>query len=415
MTADLDTFRSDAAAWLAANLTKTEHGGRRVRGLHADSTDDMDKARDIQRKLYDAGYAGITYPKEYGGQGLSDAHERAFNEVAADYEMPDFSILGGTTYGVCLPTLLAHGSDAFKKEHLPKILRGDELWCQFFSEPEAGSDLAASQTRATKDGDNWVLNGAKIWSSLAHFADYGLCLTRTNWDVPKHSGLTWFAVPTNAKGLEILPIREINGNTGFCQEFFDDVVIPDLHRVGDVNQGWTVTQTMLAYERGAGREGPEEAGFAPLAPDLVSLARRSGRAGDPRVRQLVAEAHTNDIVQEVLQKRIEESMRMSGMNAGVAAYGKLGKGIYNPIRARIAMEIAGSASLAWKADDTEAVTTAIRYLNGREMSIAGGTNEMQRNGISERVLGLPREPSFDRDKPFTEVLRGARNWTGKVG
>ncbi len=287
---------------------------------------------------------------------------------------------------------------------------------QFFSEPEAGSDLAGIRSRATRDGDRWILNGSKIWSSGAYYADYGMCLARTNWDVPKHRGLTWFAVATTAPGVTVQPITEINGDAEFCQEFFDDVELTDGDVIGEVDQGWRVAQTMLVFERGGGgSEPPGRAREAGLAPDLVALARRVGRDQDPVVRQLIARAHINDFAQQRLGARVAARLRASkGTDHGVAAYGKLASGVLDPIRARIGMQIGGPEALLWEPGDVGGKTPSLNYLNGRVMAIAGGTNEMQRNGIGERVLGLPREPSFDSNKPFSEVIRNARNWNGQV-
>jgi alkylation response protein AidB-like acyl-CoA dehydrogenase len=261
-----------------------------------------------------------------------------------------------------------------------------------------------------------VLNGAKIWSSGAYYADWGMCLARTNWDVPKHSGLTWFAVRTDAPGVTIRPIREINGGTEFCEEFFDDVELTDDDVIGEVNRGWSVAQFMLVHERGGGSLSvmPSQ-GRRRLAPDLVALARRAGREKDPVARQLLARAHVNDYAISQLTRRIAKRMPMAkGMEAGLASYGKLAIGTFQPIRARIGVEIGGSAALLWAEGEDEATAPAVDYLNGRVNSIAGGTNEVQRNAIGERVLGLPREPSFDTDRPFSEVVRNARHWTGKV-
>ena len=199
--------------------------------------------------------------------------------------------------------MLAHASPDFLRRHIPKMLSGESVWVQFFSEPSAGSDLAGVQTRADRDGDRWILNGAKIWSTGAAYADYGMCLARTNWDVPKHQGLTWFAVRCDAPGVTVQPIREISGGEDFCQEFFDDVELSDDDVIGEVNNGWAVAQTMLIYERGGapasgGLSGGGLVAMQPakrtLAPDLVDLARRVGRVEDPQVRQLIARAHIND-------------------------------------------------------------------------------------------------------------------------
>jgi alkylation response protein AidB-like acyl-CoA dehydrogenase len=411
---DLETYRVQVRTWMTENME------RRVGPVEQHEVDYytpevMARSRALQRRLYEAGYAGITFPKEYGGQGLPPTHEAAFFEEAKDFVLPDFGIVGGTTFGVCVPTMVAHGQPAFLAEFIPKVLAGEALVCQFFSEPSSGSDLAGARTRATKDGELWILNGQKIWSTYAHLADWGLCLARSDWDQPKHRGLTWFAVPCDSPGLTIRPIRQINETSEFCEDFFDDVSIPDLYRIGDVNEGWTVTQTMLVRERGAGRPVDVDAELHPgsLAPDVVALASRAGTTEDPTVRQKIGRAHTIDFVGATLFARIGELNTLGRLDAGAAAYGKLFRGVYDPVRARIAVEVGGPGALAWQPGDAEGKGTSLYYLNCRIMSIAGGTNEMQRNGIGERKLGLPREPSFDTGKPFSQVLRDAANWTGK--
>jgi alkylation response protein AidB-like acyl-CoA dehydrogenase len=416
MPVDIDQFRREARAWIQANLDPRRPGMRTARGgSDARTHEDIAEARALQRRLFDAGYAGISFPVECGGRGLTAAHERAFREEAADYVTPDLGVAGSVTYGPIARSILAHASPVFVEQHISKILSGEEIWCQFYSEPEAGSDLAGIRTRATRDGDNWVINGSKIWSSGAYYADWAMCLARTDWDVPKHRGLTWFAVPTDAKGLTIRQIAQINGNAEFCEEFLDDVVVTNDDIIGEVNRGWSVTQTMLVYERGAGESGVSTLEPRELAPDLVALARRVGRTGDPVVRQAIARAHINDYAQYHLGRRIAERLRASATpDPAVAAYSKLAAGTLAPVRARLGLEVGGSEALAWAKDDDEAQRPAINYLNGRQISIAAGTNEMQRNGIGERVLGLPREPSFDTAKPFNEVLRSARNWSGRV-
>jgi alkylation response protein AidB-like acyl-CoA dehydrogenase len=421
MAPTVDEYRANARAWLA------EHVERRAderetgidasrRGLHEVTQEQIDAERPKQKALYEAGFAGITWPAEFGGQGLSAAHERAFQEEAEGYQLPDFNLVGGTTFGVCAPVILAFASDDFKRRHIPRILRGDELWCQFFSEPVAGSDLAGIQTRATRDGDTWVLNGAKVWSSFAHLADWGLCLTRTDWTVPKHHGLTWFGVPVHAEGITMRVIRQINGGADFCEEFFDDVVIPDAERIGEVNQGWTVARAMLVFERGGSTsevpDTPIDPG--PLAPDLVEVARAVERTDDPLARQLVAQAHGLDYLHQVLGRRIAVTMSQSGGDAGVAAYSKLAQGTFEAERAVLAMRLARGGAIVWGDKYGPGASTALAFLNGRLNAIAGGTDQMQRNAISEQVLGLPREPSFERGKPFDQVLRDAAKWDGAV-
>jgi alkylation response protein AidB-like acyl-CoA dehydrogenase len=417
----VEEFSARARAWLEDNFDRrppARAGGANLRGVDLKTVENVKPEREKQRRLYEAGFAGITYPKEYGGQGLTVEHERAFNRVASEFAMPDMGVAGGTTFSVCAKTMLAHASPEFLRRHIPAILAGEELWVQFFSEPEAGSDLAGIRTRATRDGDRWILEGAKIWTSGAYYADYGMCLARTNWDVPKHKGLTWFGVPIRAKGVTVEPIREINGDAEFCQEFFDGVELSDDDIIGEVDHGWRVAQAMLVFERGGGDNSsyvPKVAGDD-LAPDLVAIARRTGRDKDPRVRQLIAQAHINDFAQVQLAEHITRmALSARGNEAAIAAYGKLAAGMYGAIRGQLGMQIAGADGLLWAGDDLEGRTAAIGYLNARQFAIAGGTNEVQRNGIGERVLGLPREPSFDSTKPFNEVLRNARNWSGQVG
>ncbi|MCH2170441.1 acyl-CoA dehydrogenase family protein [Myxococcota bacterium] len=415
----IDDFRTEARNWISQNLEPLEHSNTKIlRGVDNLSAEDLPPERELQRKIYQAGYAGISWPAEYGGQGLTKQHEVVFVEESANYRMPDFGVLTGTTFLVCGNTMLAHASPDFLSRHIPRILAGDELVVQFFSEPSAGSDLAGLTTRATRDGDDWILNGSKTWSSGAACADWGMCLARTNWDVPKHRGLTWFAVPCNAPGLRIDPIKEINGDEEFCQEFFDDVRISDAERIGPVDGGWNITHSMLVFERGAGRVVSETAPAGPgeLAPDLVALAQRLGRTSAPNVRQLIASAHIDDYARQQLAYRIAGQIRKNGANTGMAAYGKLATGTYDPIRAQIALEIGGAAALTWEKGDRDGIEPSIDYLNSRVMSIAGGSNEVQRNGISERVLDLPREPAFDLDKPFREVERGGpgTEWSGKT-
>jgi alkylation response protein AidB-like acyl-CoA dehydrogenase len=418
-TADLEAFRMQARSWLEDNLDRRDPQAQRahLRVAHQNTAKSIADAREVQRKVRDGGYAGISFPTEYGGRGLTEAHHRIFDHEAAGFAMPDFGVVSGTTMEVCARTMLIHASPELLRRHIPMILSGDALWVEFFSEPAAGSDLAGIRTRADRDSSRWIINGSKIWSSGAYFADFGMCLTRSNWDVPKHRGLTWFAVPTDADGVTIRPIKQINGDAEFCEVFFDNVELTDDDLIGQVDDGWAVTQTMLVFEREAARFFlPDRSADTGLAPDMVELAQKAGREKDPIVRQLVARATINDFAQQQLSVGVEARLGSpEGMDHGIAAYVKLAAGTMVPIRARIGMEIGGSQALMWRPGDVEAMTSSINYLNGRLMSIAGGTNEMQRNGIGERILGLPREPSFDATRPFRDVIRDAQSWNGKVG
>ena len=412
---ELAAYRDEVRAWLAGNLAR--RSGPALRASHDVTPEQLAADRALQRKVYEAGYLGITVPVEYGGQGLTPAHQRVWEEESARYEVPmPGGVASAVTQNIVVPTLLAHASEEQKREWIPKLLRGEEIWVQLLSEPGAGSDLAGLLTRATRDGDVWVLNGTKVWSSGAMSADFGICLARTDWDAPKHRGLTWFKVPLHDPRVTVRPVREINGSSEFCEEFLDDVVVGDDMVIGEVNGGWPIANFMLGVERagtatgghaarGGGRAGPRR-----LAPDLVALAEARGVAGDGAVRQLIARAHINDWMQDRLTARAMQAMRVGAADPSIASLLKLGVGILQPLRAAAAMEIAGRAGVAWDAEGSPGHAAAVNFLNGRIMSIAGGSNQIQRNIVGERILGLPREPSVDGDKPFREVLRDAKSW-----
>ena len=419
-TTELEQFRGRARTWLEENLPRRKPGdaeARKLLDVKEHTAEALAEQRALQRRMYDAGYAGITWPLEYGGQGLDTAYERVFNEEARDFVLPDLGVVGGATFYVCGPTMLAHASPAFLARHVPRMLAGDELVAQFFSDPDAGSDLAAVRTQAVRDGDRWILNGSKIWSSGAYYADIGMCLARTDWEVPKHRGLTWFAVPVAAPGVTLERIRQINGNAEFCQEFFDDVVLTDDDVIGEVNDGWTVTQTMLLYERGGGaaRANASQPRSTGIKRDVLDLVADLNGWDDPAVRDLAARIHVDDLARAALGRRMAAVTATDPAGAvNLASYGKLAAGVFDPIRANQMMEIAGQAAIAWDDRATAGAATALGLLNSRFMAIAGGTVQMQRNSIGERVLGLPREPSFDSRRPFREVVRDARNWSGTV-
>jgi alkylation response protein AidB-like acyl-CoA dehydrogenase len=416
----IEQYRNRARHWLESNLERRSTGGPAMGpGLLRveKSVEAIAAQRALQRRLFEAGFAGITWPREYGGQGLPAKFEQAFREEARSFVLPDLGTVGGATMAVCAPTMLAHASAPFLQRHIPRILAGEEIVAQFFSDPDAGSDLAGVRTQAVRDGDRWILNGSKIWSSGAYYADVGMCLARTDWDVPKHRGLTWFLVPANARGVRIERIRQINGNSEFCQEYFTDVELSDQDVIGTVNEGWTVTQTMLLYERGSGAmqsQKPRRGGTG-IARDVVALASSIEGLGKAEVRDLVARIHVDDLARAALGRRLALRMASEPENAvNIASYAKLASGMLDPIRADLAMQIGGASSIAWDSETEPGALAAMALLNSQFLSIAGGTNEMQRNSIGERILGLPREPSFDSDRPFREVIKNARTWSSRV-
>ncbi len=400
---DVESFRLRARDWLAANMPRLGDGYEGI-GRNDDAV--WPRARELQQKLYAGGFAGICFPREYGGLGLTPAHQRAFTSEAAGYEMP--LVLNVPTFSICAPTLLDMGTEEQKREHLSAIIRGDEIMVQFLSEPRGGSDLAGVTTRATRDGDMFILNGSKIWSSNAWAADWALCLTRTDWEAPKHRGLTMLLVKVHQPGIDIKRIKQVNGNSEFCQEFFDDVPVPAVNVVGEVNGGWSVASRQMFHERNAvgggspyvsGGEGRMRRG--PGVGALIDMVQDTGRSGDPRVRELVAEAHAMARVQQQLIARVTAGMRAEQLPPPATAITRLFSGESASRLAEIGVEIMGPDAVAG-----EHVSLGTDFVMRQAGSLGGGTTEISRNIISERVLGMPREPAADRDVPFNQVRQG---------
>jgi alkylation response protein AidB-like acyl-CoA dehydrogenase len=408
----VETFRRRARAWLADSMPRLPEAGAWWRNLD-DGRREFERA--LQRRLWDGGFAGICFPAEYGGLGLTPEHQRAFTEESRPYDMP-FS-LNVPTLGILAATLVDFGTHEQKLRHLPAILRGEELWVQFLSEPSGGSDLAGCLTRADRDGDVYVLNGSKIWSSGAATSDYAMCLARTNWDVPKHRGLTMFILRIHQPGIRVQQIRQVNGSTEFCQEFFDDVPIPAADVVGAVDDGWTVASRLLEHERAAvGGASPftsgRSVGHEPAVPGrhLVEVARRRGLAGDPRVRQLVAESHILGLVNGQLIERVTAGMASGRMPPQSGSLLKLFGANAVIRRSEIALEVAGPDAATWLpvAEGEQPGPGQVlgeASLGRQGLSLGGGSNEIQRNLISERILGMPREHAADRDVPYRDVRR----------
>ncbi len=412
---DLDDYRASVRSWLSAHLPRGtyEYNGRDAVDLTAD---DVAAGRALQKRMFEAGYMGITVPTEYGGQGLSADHQKIWQQESEGYLVPmPAGTASEVTARVILPTILHNATEQQKSEWIPRILSGDDIWVLLLSEPDAGSDLAGIRTQARRDGDKWVLSGTKIWSSGAIHADFGLCLARTDSGVPKHRGLTWFKVPLHDESVTVRPVKQINGSEEFCEEFLDDVVLSDDMVIGRVNDGWTVANSLFIYERGAGQAAPPPStadARREQISDLVALMPEPHEVAGRRnpARMVVAEQRTRDWVHDALGRRIFGQI-MAGANPSLASLVKLSIGTRYPERGIAGMEIAGRKAIAWRSGSSPGEQTAVSYLYGRQFALAGGSNQVQRNIISERVLGLPREPSYDNDKPFRDVLRDARNWT----
>jgi alkylation response protein AidB-like acyl-CoA dehydrogenase len=408
----VECFRMHARAWLAENMPKADAMEVGDAG-DGDRLHEFVRARELQRVLFEGGFAGIAFPREYGGLGLTPEHQRAFTDEARGYEMP--LRLNMPSLAICAATLLDMGSEEQKREHVAAAIRGDEVLVQFLSEPRGGSDLAGVTTRATPDGEGWVLNGAKIWSSGAYAADYGLCLARTDWSAPKHSGMTMFLVPTKAPGLTMRRIRQVDGTSEFCEEFFDDVRLPGNAVVGAVNDGWTVASRQLYHEKVAmGGGSPYTSGsFAHASRYLllspVEIARRSGRAADPAVRELVGEWHARMLVARSLVDRVSGALKSGSLPAPASSLMRLFTAEQEWFTHDASLTLSGGYAATGLLDDGgELADVSVQYLMRQGRSLGGGSTEIARNIISERVLGMPREYAADRDVPFNQVRQGTR-------
>jgi acyl-CoA dehydrogenase len=359
---------------------------------------ELDTARSWQRAKFDAGFGWICGPLQYGGRALPPRYERAFQQLEAGYTVPPQTMLGGSL-GIVGPTILAHGPEWMRRDYLKAIHRGDLVGCQLLSEPEAGSDLASVRTRGVRDGDSWLIDGQKVWSSKAKHAEVGLLLARTDADAPKHRGLTTFLLPMGSPGVDVRPLRQMTGGADFNEVFLSGVAVPDRFRIGAVNEGWTVIRTALGNERaaiGAGGAGYGGAGLAGLAPPerIVQMARHFGADADARCRQEIARAYTGYEIARYTALRTAAVLEAGGQLGPWTATAKLHLSSHMNRTAGLIARILGPRICA---DSGEWGTYAwMQLLLGVVgMRIGGGTDEILRNTIAEKVLGLPREPRAD--------------------
>ena len=360
------------------------------------------RAKRWRQALYDAGLAGFGYPEEFGGLGERPT-ERAIYDEESRGRIPTVESTFGIGVGMALPVIRDHGSDAMRSRMLRPGLRGEEVWCQLYSEPNAGSDLASLATRAVRDGDEWVVTGQKVWTSGAQHADMAILLARTDVDAPKHRGVTMFVLPMKQPGVTVRPLRQMTGVSEFNEVFLDEARLPADWIVGDLNDGWRMGTALLAHERVAtgtnsvlgSRTEKRKAGRNPLpGVQLIELARQRGRSDDPVVRQSLARAYTG-----------EQIMRWLGTRRVHPSIGKLWRTRQGRFAADVAASLLFPGGIGWDGDDTEADYWQYLVLICRGMSLGGGTDEVQRNTLGERVLGLPREPTVDADVAFRDLLR----------
>jgi alkylation response protein AidB-like acyl-CoA dehydrogenase len=413
-------------------------------GLHADVvswlTDNWDPDLSVRHWWARVGGAGWTAPHfstEWGGRGYS---RRSPHVVRAAFtELGALRPPGGLGVLMAAPTILTHGTPEQIERFVPAVYDGSVAWCQLFSEPGSGSDLAGLTTRATRDGDRWVISGQKVWSSMAMGADYGMLLARTDFDVEKHAGISWFALELDQPGVTIRPLREATGHALFNEVFFDDAVVPDANLIGGVDNGWAVTQTTLLFERTGIGAGGIMSGFPPPGPkggflelragdaarlgppptqsnvltvtELFDLAKQHERFDDPLVRQELARLFTYVRTGEWTAKRVEREMAR-GAGIGLPNVSKLAQTRIAKLAGEIACSILGPDALLWAPDGPAAGRYSEALVFAAASSIYGGTDQIQRNVVGERALGLPREPDPFKRLPFREVLEQAHRTVG---
>jgi alkylation response protein AidB-like acyl-CoA dehydrogenase len=410
MTDQLAQFRQRARAWLVANAEPRRRGERAwgvgsdsVAVFHDLSAEDeralVRRLADWQGRKFDAGFGALDWPAEYGGAGLDPVYAEAFAEEEAGFDVPPRHELVSVTLHLIAPTLRLFGTPDLQDLAIGPMLRGQQLACQLFSEPSAGSDLAGLGTRAVRAGDEWIVNGQKVWSSGAQFADWGELIARTDPDVSKHDGLTAFLLPMDTPGVTVRPLRQMSGGSSFCEVFFDDVRVPDRLRLGEVGQGWHVALTTLGFERGHSSSNAQVGGsFA----DLVALTRHLGSVDDPITRQRLSTVYTHERLAAVANLRDKQALHDGRPPGPIGSVRKLqwvakmmliSDVVSAELGPRLAADTGEWGTFAW----TEHVLGAPGY------RIAGGSDEIQRNIVAERLLGLPAEPRVDRGVPWRDI------------
>lgn len=363
-------------------------------------------AKEWRAKRFDAGFGWITGPEKHGGRGLTGAYERAYQSIEAEYVTPNMGVFM-ISLGMIAPTILAHAVPEVQDMYLRGMYRGDVVGCQLFSEPGAGSDLASLQTKAVRDGDEWILTGQKVWTSAAHLSDIGEIICRTDPELPKHKGLTGFVLDMHAPGVEIRPLRQMTGGAAFNEVFLEEVRVPDTHRLGDVNQGWTVALTTLMNERASiGAGGGGGAGLMSVK-RLRQMMEHFGVDDDPVLRDEIARIHTSFTVAKWNNQRALDKIKAGGLPGpelstaklaltdNLTAYANWTAKVLGP---RVAADSGEWGTYAWS-----------KLLLGTPgMRVAGGTDEIMRNIIAERVLGLPKDPGIDSKTPFKDLKVGTQ-------
>ena len=400
-------FRAEVRKWLDANAKK-----RTKREINADdmengAANEMAASRAWQKTKAQAGYARITWPKGMGGIGGTPMQSIIFSQEEAKYDVAN----GGPFaigLGMCIPTLMAYGSEEAKKRYVWPAVQGDEIWCQLFSEPAGGSDVANLRTRAEKNGDTWTINGSKIWTTGAQFSNYGIILTRTDPNVPKHKGLTMFYIDMKDPGVDIRPIKQASGGSGFNEIFFTDVKVKDGQRLGEVGQGWQVALTTLMHERlavGGGQGGGLD------VPQLMQLARSLELEDGPAIKNAAVREKIADWYVRSAGLRYTTMRTMTALSQGKqpgpeASIAKIVVASKLQDLSAFAMELEGEAGILQGDGAPMHGMFQGGWLSSPGLRIAGGTDEILRNIIAERVLGLPQDVRVDKDVPFNKIPTG---------
>ncbi len=396
---DIDAYRTTVREWYDANATPRQSDDPWAVSVHTDQDEargHFDASRSWQRQLFDAGYMGIAWPAEYGGQGGTSAMARVEQEIAREYEETTGFIAAGTA--MLGPALLRHGSEDQKREYIPKLLSAELTFCQLFSEPGAGSDLASLAARGVIDGDELVVNGQKVWNSGAQYCDWGFLLVRTDPDAPKHRGITFVLVDMTSPGVEVRPLVQINRSAHFNEVFLSDVRIPLTNVIGDVNEGWAIARTVMANESAfIGRSKTV------TSDNLLELAERHGRLDDPVVRQDLVRFITRERVAGWMGEQVQQAIRRGEMPPMDPGLIKLIATSNRVLSGDLAMGLMGAEGLA--GDSAPTWWSQNELMMRFAVSIGGGTNEVLRNNIGERALSLPREPGYDKNQPWRDIPR----------
>lgn len=403
-TAEEAEFRGEVRSWLHENATL--RGNKRSLNRRLDSEKGLAKAKEWQAKKADVGYAMIHFPSEYGGQGRAPIYSVIFDEEESAFDVP----IGyfGIGLGMCAPVMRRYATEEQKRRFLPPLIRADEVWCQLFSEPGAGSDLAGLQTRAVRDGDEWVINGQKLWTSGAHYSEWGILVARHDPSLVKHKGLTFFFLDMKSDGIEARPIKQISGASDFNEVYFTNVRIPDSQRLGEVGEGWQVSLTTLMNERVAAGGN-----LTPDVRELLDFVRGLEIDGRPaieneEVRNKVASWWVESEGIRLIRARTLTALSKGQTPGPQSSISKVVSASKTQEIADFAMDLASEAGILCSDELAHAGGQfASGFFYSAGMRIAGGSDEILRNIIAERVLGLPGDIRVDRDKPFSEIPSGS--------